>query len=250
MFNIVLSIAFLIFLQYVRGFMKKYGLALFVLCASINYEIFSGKEFSNFEVKNEARYLGSFIKCMEYGPTEVPGLIQLPEAKTPDLLLRAKKNAPLIFRRQNKNNYNICSRNFASLNEFIASLKENESKELCQLGYQLKSYSLNVFPKDNCQDLSISIINKETGSVEKKEKVAVDLGESIGLPEQCIVLVVDVNDKSVSNAELGYVASKILAAEKNTEFVSLRYRIKATVLNKQETESISMSSLLFSEEQE
>lgn len=219
--------------------MKKYGYIVLALCAFANYVAIAKQEFTSFEIKDEKKHLVGLVKCIEYGPTAVSGVVDSDYENWQNLsmqtylFLRDRNN--IMIMRNPRDNYNICSRNSVLLEEFLSARKQEEQQGLHRFGYQLRSNGLNIFPKDENEKPLLSWINQETGEViEKKQKASISCGGFVEVTLPCVVVSVVVNDVNVSNIELGYVVTKMLQSGANKEVVNDRYAIKMTVLEKEQ----------------
>lgn len=248
MFNVKLSITLCFFIVTLGVFMKKYNYIQLFLFASMNYVAMAKQDFTNFEVKDEKKHLFGLVKCIEYGSTEVSGVVDSDYENWQNLsvqtYLNLRNRRNMVIMRNQRENYNICSRNSALLQQFLSERKNEEQRELHRFGYQLRSNELNIFPKGENEKPLVGLINQETGNVEEKQKASIGSGESALFPLPCIIIALDVKDNKVSNVELGYVASKMLQAGVNKEIVNDRYAMKMTILDKEQFEgkAIDLSS--------
>lgn len=217
-----------------------------MLLASVNYSALANQEFTYFEQKGKQEYLAGFVKCTKYGATQVPGLQNHSESATlGDLSLEdywyLKRRKKLIVKVGLSGDYDICSRNDELVKRYVSGIKKLEQQHLYKFGHQLRANTLNIFPKNSQQEVSVSLLNQETGSFEKAQRASLERGGSMGISLPAIVLGVEIYDQNVSNEELGYVGSKMLQDPKDHEVVTQRYAIKMTVL--EEGQSGSLPSL-------
>lgn len=209
-----------------------------VLFAGINCGVIAEpQKFSNFEIKGRQDYLAGLVKCIEFGPSEIPGLVDS-KGKVWDKLSvqdywELINKAVVITTKGERDNYTICSRNAALLQEFLYENKIKEQEMLHEIGYFLRSNEFNIFPKSEDSVSFFNLINQETGAFEKPEKAPSNRGfGATSLP--CIILGVKVYDANVSNAEIGYVAYKMLQAGKDCEIVNDRYRLELRTLSSEQ----------------
>lgn len=191
--------------------MSKYGFRFFILSLFVNSVIFAKMEYTSFEIKRINKKLPNFVKCIEYGATEIPGLVESDAVKSDyEDWLNSSRLAAISMKKKLFSNtpleqysFNLCSRNSALLHSLLSVDKKNEQEKLSKIGDLLRLNGSVVFSDGQDQDLSL-----------KKETV---------------VISVEIKDSRVSSQELGYVASMMSKLQESREFVNDRYVMKMTV---------------------
>ena len=207
------------------------------------------KEFTSFEIKDEKAHLLGLIKCIEFGPTEVPGVVESGHENGQYLSAKEywalrKKNTMAIMQNMH-NNYNVCSQDKGLMLQFLADQKKQEQAELRSFGYSLKSNHLGVFYAQGQDKQPMLGIIDEHGEVKLSKHGRIDPGAAMLIPLPSRVIALDVNCNDVSNEEIGYVAVKMLQNGSDAEINNDRFAMKLTNVTNDKFENKTIDLSMF-----